>query len=434
MKKTLHEGFRPSGRPIMGRPISDILCTAAAALAIALGSANALAQQPPAWGPSLFAPSLEAGRAIDAGRKLTVTPFYIKPASEPPARPGTLVRAEPATDFALPPGVTATRILYHTRTADDTDTLATGVVLVPYGHPPPGGWPLLAWSHGTSGVAMSCAPSLMKSLFYDWQGLYEYVTLGYAVVATDYAGLGTTSRHAYLDILSNATDVVHSVSAAHAAVPNLSGRWIVVGHSQGGLSSLGVAELEARIKDPDFLGAVALAGASDLSDAIDSILSVKLPVLNGLVAFWIYGVETVYPKFKPKDVLTPTAYSTYLASVDDGCSAASGAFAAMPTDRMLVPGWRRNRYIKQFMERNRPGSLPTFGPLLLVGGGNDVLFTQAAGRKIVDRICAAGGQLQWKVYPALGHDEVVYGSLKDQIGWIADRFDGKAAPNDCVSR
>ena len=77
--------------------------------------------------------------------------------------------------------MTATRILYHTRTADNTDTLASGVVLVPYGTPPKDGWPLLAWSHGTSGVARVCAPSLMTSLFYNWEGLYAYVILGYAV-------------------------------------------------------------------------------------------------------------------------------------------------------------------------------------------------------------------------------------------------------------
>jgi len=48
-----------------------------------------------------------------------------------------------------------------------------------------------------------------------------------------------------------------------------------------------VAELEGRIKDPNFLGTVALAGASDLEDAMDNVLKVRLPVLNRLVAFWI---------------------------------------------------------------------------------------------------------------------------------------------------
>jgi hypothetical protein len=186
--------------------------------------------------------------------------------------------------------------------------------LVPYGSPPKGGWPLLAWSHGTSGVATNCAPSLMKSLFYNWEGLYEYVMLGYAVVATDYAELGTAGRHAYLDMLSNATDVVNSAPAAHAAVPGLSQRWLVIGHSQGGLSSLGLAQLEGRIKDPNFLGTVALAGASDLQDALDSVLKVRLPVLNGLVAFWIYGVKTVYPEFQSKDVLTDKALAIFATS------------------------------------------------------------------------------------------------------------------------
>jgi pimeloyl-ACP methyl ester carboxylesterase len=416
------------------RAYARITIALTAAAWIAASPSEAPAQQQPSWGASLFAASPQAGRATDAGRALTLTPFYTVLTAAAHAKPGTLVRAEPATDFALPPGVTATRILYHTQAADGADTLASGVVLVPYGQPPKEGWPLLAWSHGTSGVGMQCAPSLMRSLFYDWEGLYEYVTMGYAVVATDYAGLGTAGRHAYLDILSNGTDVVNSVPAAHAAVPGLGRRWLVVGHSQGGLSSLGVAELEARIKDPDFLGTVALAGASDLEDAIGNILKARLPVLNGLVAFWIYGVKTVYPDFEPRDVLTSKAISIYKDSVEDGCSAAGGAFAALPTDDMLRPGWRENRYVMQFLARNRPGAQPTYGPILLVGGGDDVLFSTAAGRKVFERICAAGGQAQRKVYPSLGHDAVVYGSLNDQLKWIAQRFSGKTAPNDCATR
>jgi len=408
-----------------------VLCTTSALIATVLWAGMMFGQQPTLWGANLFAPSLQAGKELDAERALPITPFYRTPTAETSDEPGTLVRAEPATDFALPSGVTATRILYHTRTANNTDALASGVVLVPYGSPPKNGWPLLAWSHGTSGVATNCAPSLMKSLFYNWEGLYEYVMLGYAVVATDYVGLGTAGRHAYLDMLSNGTDVVNSVPAAHAAVPGLSQRWLVIGHSQGGLSTLGVAQIEGRIKDPNFLGSVALAGASDLQDAFDSVMKVRLPVLNGLVAFWIYGVKTVYPEFQPKDVLTDKALAIFATSVEDGCSAASGAFAALPTNEMLQPDWSRNEHLKKFLERNRPGSQPTYGPLLLVGGGDDVLFTESAGQKILQRICAAGGHAQRKVYPGLGHDPVVYGSLKDQMDWIAARFAGKPAPDDC---
>src|SRR5271165_2247970 len=120
----------------------------------------------------------------------------------------------------------------------------------------------------------------MRSLLISY---LENDDLGYAVVATDYAGLGTEGRHAYIDMLSNATDVVNSIPAAHAAVPDLSKKWLVIGHSQGGLSSLGVAQLEGGMRDPNFLGTVALAGASDLQDSIDAVLNVRLPLLNGLV-------------------------------------------------------------------------------------------------------------------------------------------------------
>ncbi|MGF6636631.1 hypothetical protein [Paraburkholderia sp. 35.1] len=151
------------------------------------------------------------------------------------------------------------------------------------------------------------------------------------------------------------------------------------------------------------------------------------------MAFWIYGVKTVYPQFEPRDVLTSKALSIYDTSVEDGCSAASGAFAALPTDELLLPGWRENRYVKLFLARNRPGTQPTYGSILLVGGGDDILFTKVAGQKVFDRICAAGGQVQRKLYPGLGHDAVVYGSLKDQLQWITQRFRGNAVPNDCAA-
>src|SRR5262249_51530315 len=152
------------------------------------------------------------------------------------------------------------------------------------------------------------------------------------------------------------------------------------------------------------------------------------------LCFVIYGAKTVFPDFQVKDVLTNKALAVFSASVEDGCSAASGAFSAIPANEMLLPNWRENQYFKQFLERNRPGAQPTYGPLLLIGGGDDVIFTEPAGRKVLQRICAAGGQAQRKVYPGLGHDPLVYGSLKDQMEWIEARFAGKPAPNDCSAQ
>src|ERR1700676_1269839 len=96
-------------------------------LAIGLSAGGALAQQPSTVGANLFAPSPQLGKTVDAERALPITSFYTHIELKSGAKPGTLVRSEPATDYDLPPGVTATRILYYTRTASGKDALASGV-------------------------------------------------------------------------------------------------------------------------------------------------------------------------------------------------------------------------------------------------------------------------------------------------------------------
>ena len=163
----------------------DLLCVISILMAAGFLPGVILAPQPLAGGANLFALSRQAGEEIDAARALSLTQFYATEAPKTETATGALVRSETATDYVLPPGITAARILYHTRTANNVDAIASAVVLAPYGQPPAGGWPLLAWSHGTSGVVRECAPSRVKLLFYNWEGLYEYVLMGYAVVATD---------------------------------------------------------------------------------------------------------------------------------------------------------------------------------------------------------------------------------------------------------
>jgi hypothetical protein len=181
--------------------------------------------------------------------------------------------------------------------------------------------------------------------------------------------------------------------------------------------TLGVAQLEGTIQDPDFLGTVAPAGASDLEDGLDSVRRAKI---HGLVAFWVYGVKTVYPELDLKDLLTSKALAIYNACVEDRCSAASGAFAPLSTDQIFLPGWKKNEYIQEFLKRDK-----------LVGGGDDILFSESASRKVLHRLCTAGARVQRNVYSGLGDDLVVYGSLREQLDCIAARFAGEPPPGNC---
>src|SRR5581483_1330879 len=190
---------------------------------------------------SADAPSPHSADALDAQRAaalstqradaLPPTPLYQVTRPQPDARPGTLLGSEKADQYQLPGGVRAVRIVYVSRSAEDKPVATSAVVLVPFGQPPTGGWPVIAWAHGTAGVARNCAPSLMKDLYYGWEGLFGYAMMGYAVVATDYAGLGTEGPHQYMSLAAQAHDVINSIPAARAVVPELGPKWVAVGHS-----------------------------------------------------------------------------------------------------------------------------------------------------------------------------------------------------------
>jgi hypothetical protein len=178
--------------------------------------------------------SLAEAIKMERAEALPRTAFYDSP-SLAASKPGDLLRKAEFRGYAVPDGARTVRILYHSLDASGHAVATSGVVLIPAGAAPSGGWPVIAWAHGTSGVARQCAPSLEKDMLYGEEGLMPMVRAGFAVVATDYHGLGTAGPHQYVNKIAQAYDVIYSIHAAHAAVPQLDERWVVIGHSQGGL-------------------------------------------------------------------------------------------------------------------------------------------------------------------------------------------------------
>ena len=276
----------------------------------------------------MAATQLEAGSAIaqtqapaikpEIRRTLPLTSFYDTPNPLPAGKPGELIRSEPFEGYALPPGVSAVRILYHSRSATGEDVAASGVVLFPEEETPPaGGWPIIAWAHGSRGVARQCAPSLMRDLD-SGSFLSMYVGLGYAVVATDYTGLGTKFRNAFSDMQSNATDVMNSIPAARAAVPQLSHKWVALGTSEGSMAVAALAELENEIRDANYLGGIAISGIVETKDSYQHLAQGPS---DDTPAFLAYGIKTVYPQFQPGDMLTEKALTLY-HQVEEACGKA----------------------------------------------------------------------------------------------------------------
>ena len=60
--------------------------------------------------------------------------------------------------------------MYRSTSAKGEPVAVSGVVSVPEGEPPVGGWPVISWGRGTTGMADDCAPS--RSLVDQQTGIY----------------------------------------------------------------------------------------------------------------------------------------------------------------------------------------------------------------------------------------------------------------------
>jgi hypothetical protein len=352
---------------------------------------------------------------------LPLTSFYDTPHPLPPGKPGELIRLEPIDQYNLPYELSALRILYHSRTVSGADAAVSAVVLIPDGKPPASGWPVIAWAHDFRGMARTCAPSLMRNIG-SGPILAMYANLGYAVVATDYSGLGSDSGQPVLDMQSNALDIMYSIPAARFAVKAIGSKWIVVGPVQGGLAAVAIAEGEVR--DAGYLGSVNISGLADAPEAFDRL---ALSSSNRVLLAVASTVKTLYPEFQIGDMLKDSALPAYQHD------SATCAVAGQPefSSQMLTPGWQNNRFVKELFARNTPGQKPAHGPLLVISGEVDPTIPSDMTAKTVSRMCRQGSRILFLKYRDLDASGAMAASASDQISWIKARFDGHPAPGNC---
>ena len=78
----------------------------------------------------------------------------------PGAAHGAVISAQPfKTAAALPSAARNYLVHYNSRGPDGSDVVVSGTIAIPAGNPPAGGWPIITWTHGTTGFAPECAPS-----------------------------------------------------------------------------------------------------------------------------------------------------------------------------------------------------------------------------------------------------------------------------------
>ena len=362
-------------------------------------------------------------------------------------RAGTLISATPAT--GAPAGMQAWSIHYWSTAENGQLQDVTGMVVAPAGGRPGPTRPVLAWTHGTWGVARQCAPSLSQSFYDSTPGTsptfftatpaLDAVANGYVVVAPDYPGLGSAGVHPYLGGVPAARSTLDAIRAAQGIAQARAGkRYALWGASQGGHAALWTAQL-ARSYAPD-LELVGVAAAAPPTDLIANLRGGDDPSIRAfLTAFTAYSWSGYYGA--PLSSLgRPQTQMIITRLAQNNCVTIDskpklGELIGMVMLRKQLTGVDLGS-IQPWSDIARRNSVdPTaIGVPMLIGQNPaDVIVSPAVTRTYARQACQAGKTVKWIDIVGKGHPTSAQDSAAATLQWVADRFAGRPAPNDCGS-
>lgn len=377
----------------------------------------------------LLADALPTGPA--AG-DMDLAPFY-RWHGEMPASPGTPLRSEALpVQKQIPAGAHAIRILYSsTDKRWNSGLLAvSGTLFLPSTQPPPGGWPLLSWAHGTLGIADSCAPSWTGFRDRDAAYINRWLERGFAVVASDYQGLGGPGPHPYSVWQAEGASVLDAARAAQAIRPDLIGESVILaGQSQGGGAALGAATLSAS-----YAPELAIRGA--VITAPNSIFPegpMPVPARYSTTMFLSFatgGLRDGSPSVE--EILSPKGREL-LKVARQGCTPEIARKARELKvesfmDLLAIPVEQLDEL--RVLTTDMPlAKIPV--PLLIATGAADRTITPMRQYAVAAALCAAGNQVTWRNYEGLGHDGVLHGSLADAFVFSQAQLNGQRYDSNC---
>ena len=370
------------------------------------------------------------------------TKFYEPPTPLPDVLPGTVLRSEELTD--APPSMKAWRVLYMSKDNDGKPIAISALYLEPTKPPEVGTrFPLIAMAHGTTGFARSCGmsqgPFTPDSTGYEYNDflMTPMINAGYAVVATDYEGMGAPGKTPYL-MRKQAYDVLDSIRAAIAFRSGVvdAQQVGIVGHSEGGYVALTTAD-QAKTYAPELAirGSIAIApGVVPGIRASSNVLTTQTADIAGspragyittLSQAWLAN----YPDYlQPSDFYTakgmevvPKAAKVCQGAMLDVLTETFGTYfqAELPTTFTKVAAM------------NAPLTVKSPIPMMVVQGSKDTGVVPQVSKAVVMEGCARGNTMAFEEFPDDVHRSVQYSARVTMFDWLNDRFAGRPAPNQC---
>lgn len=362
--------------------------------------------------------------------------------------PGTLVSAERLTNIDLQlreKSSLAARIVYESTSGiNDSHTLVTAAVFVPKGDPPPGGWKIIAFAHPATGIQTQCAPSASPDLLGSEPVITALLDAGYVVTATDYQGLGLrdtdhpgsnenigpyNNYHPFLDSTTEGYNVIDSVRAARKLVPGTSENFVVFGSGQGGQAAWAANELATDYRgDLVLVGAVAISPTAALDWLADAAAGGTLTRDQQLTL-------QQYLAAVNKETGTGINLDDYRQGVvKDKWDVLAACWGTAFQDRAQIIGQigpddlrpdsdEATEVLRGFLQKTSLPQAPTAAPLLIVPDAPDGLIPADQTSAALSKACAMGD--------VLASSPPADRELPSLLGWVSDRFNGVAPPNDC---
>lgn len=387
-------------------------------------------------------------------QNVTFDTLYSTPTNITGAKPGDLLRWEDVsqdvvnTNFTPPAGMSISRFLYMTEDIDRKPIPASAFVLLPYGKPDCNKpFNTLVWTHGTAGRIRNCAPSNQRDLYYEWQGPYALASAGYAVIAPDYAGQGSDIPQGFMyeSGYLHAADVAYGLIAARKVIGEiLSQEYVVVGHSEGGMTAYRVNERlampgqEELLKAGKFLGSVANSPALRPLDLIPESIKRAAggPIGDAVSVFFLQSLALLFPdQIRVEDYVTDTVLGR-IPLMDQGCLQVGRALFANLTSTELFKNlsWLEHPAVVDWQKRyNGAGPHALAAPLLVVQGLTDILTYANNTEWDFNQTCNAfpKSKATLRLYPGTDHNVAAQNTQFDYLRWIKDRFDGVPVPEGC---
>ena len=387
------------------------------------------------WAVALVAASFPAAPAGTA--------FYAPPALGPGVHGDLIWNRALDGGAVLPSAARNELVLYRTTAVDGSDVAVSGMVAIPKGTPPHGGWPVVTWAHGTTGDGPECAPSrypasgaLYSYLKIANSVLDDFVARGYAVVQTDYEGQGTPGVHPYLVGEAEGRDTIDIVRAARQLDPNIGTRYVVLGHSQGGHSAIFAASLgQAWAPELTLLGVIALAPASQLGGWLKSLPKQSDPEFGfGFAGLLMRSYASVYPDVHLEQLLVPAA-APFEAQLGKLCVVElteQDSWGGLIPAKVFAPGADLAPLLRR-VAQNDPGSVRIAVPALLLQGSADEIVPAVFTETLDSQLCDSKTPLMFDEVDGADHIGIVWRSRATMRDWVDDRFAGKPAVSNCAA-